>query len=500
MAHELYVVCDRQACSWDSANDRFAESWQKTRQSLTAPLRFFVIPVGGEESENVSVESIRLLGPSPVRDMPVEAEVRLRNYGAVPRSDLPVEILSGGQPIAHANVNLAANAPGQARLWLKFPASGSQVLSAKIQTTGMRFDDQIESAVNVLEPARVLVISGESRSAASPGAADFVRLALAPHEAAGDRGVDPASVRTIGVDDWWGISPDRDDVVILTNIGQLSDDQVRQLEQFTYGGGGIIFAPGDLTDIESANNDLYREGEGFLPASFAQGATSGKTARIGHVEADHPIFDFLRDRPGALADTTVARSLDLSDHAGDARIIASLSDGKPLLIERPYGRGRVLMFTTTLGTAWNQFPMTNVYLPLMQSAVRYLAGASLPERNLKPFEPIEMTFDRAPTEPAATITLPNGQQRRAPAVQSGQRWTLRFTETGQPGRYLVALAGNSSSYVVAASRDESDPAPLSEDRLTWLAKSLEFRQVDAQKEALAAVVTAHARERNCIWR
>jgi hypothetical protein len=402
-----------------------------------------------------------------------------------------VTILAGAQEIARTSVSLPANATGQALAWIEFPASGSQILSARIETSGMRFDDEIETAVNVLEPARVLVITGESHNSNSVGSADFVRLALSPHEAARVRGTDPASVRIIGVDDWWGISPDRDDVVILTDIGQLSDDQVRQLEQFAYGGGGIIFAPGDLTDVESANNDLYREGEGFLPASFSRDSKITPSApHVGQIDAEHPIFEFIRNRSSSLADTTVTRWLDLDDRASDARVIASLSNGKPLLIERPYGRGRVIMFTTTLGMAWNRLPMTGAYLPLVQSTVRYLAGASLPERNLKPSEPIEIVYDHATPGLTATISLPNGQQRHVAPAQSGQRSTLRFTETGQPGRYIVTMGGTSATYVVAAPRDESDPTPLSEDRLRWLQSSLDFRQVDSQKDAMGAVVTA----------
>src|SRR4051812_49064774 len=43
VTHELYVVCDRQASSWENINDRFAANWQKTEQQLASRPRFFVI-------------------------------------------------------------------------------------------------------------------------------------------------------------------------------------------------------------------------------------------------------------------------------------------------------------------------------------------------------------------------------------------------------------------------------------------------------------------------
>jgi hypothetical protein len=359
-----------------------------------------------------------------------------------------------------------------------------------LTSSGLRTDDHIDSAIDVLEPVRVLVISGEDRDSGKQRSADFIRLALAPFASSNQKGIDPAVVRIIGVDDWWGISPDRDDVIVLTNFGSLADDQIRQLEQFVYGGGGLIVAPGNLTDIESANNDLYRDGEGFLPASFKSISTS--STRVQQLDLTHPIFSFLHaNRVAAMQNVPVRKYISLEERGPDTRVLATLSTGQPLLIERSFGRGRVLLFTSTLSTEWNRLPATTLYLPAMQSAVRYLAGASLTDRNLKLGEPIELTFDHQPADLFVTIALPNGTQRRVQAVQSGPRWTFRFSDTNLPGRYIVTTRGSALlNYVVAAPRDESDPKPLSADRWEYLQRSLGFRQVEAQRDAIAAAIAS----------
>src|SRR4051794_34230048 len=48
--HELYIIADQQAASWDPIDDGVAEQWQTTQGLLGSPLRFFVIPVGGAEA------------------------------------------------------------------------------------------------------------------------------------------------------------------------------------------------------------------------------------------------------------------------------------------------------------------------------------------------------------------------------------------------------------------------------------------------------------------
>jgi hypothetical protein len=175
VAHELYIVCDQQASSWERVNDKFTALWQSTQQQLNAPFRCFTIAVGGAEADNVAIESVQLPGPPLIRDIPGQVELRLRNFGPIPRSDLPVRIFANGRQVAQVTTNLAPDSSTVATAWLKFPASGAQVLSARLTSSGLRSDDRMDCAVDVLEPVRVLIITGETRSADRRSSADFLR-------------------------------------------------------------------------------------------------------------------------------------------------------------------------------------------------------------------------------------------------------------------------------------------------------------------------------------
>jgi hypothetical protein len=201
VTHELYLVCDRQANGWESVNEQFAAGWQDVRGGVQSPLRFFVIPVGGDESDNVALESIRIAGPAVVRDMPAQVEVRVKNFGRVPRSNLPLRIYDSGKQIGQTLVNLAPDSSGTATTRIRFSASGSEVLSARLAAAGLPMDDRIDSAIDVLEPVRVLVIGGEERDSEKQRSADFIKLALAPFASSNQKGIDPAVVRSISVDD-----------------------------------------------------------------------------------------------------------------------------------------------------------------------------------------------------------------------------------------------------------------------------------------------------------
>src|SRR5204862_2382538 len=130
-------------------------------------------------------------------DTTAEVEVRVRNYGSTPRTALPLTLTAGGREIARTTVNLAPASASSVKVPATFSTAGSQVLRARVATSGLRTDDELDAATDVLDPVRVLIISGDAAPARNEftAAADYLRLALAPYATVEQRGPDPAAVR-----------------------------------------------------------------------------------------------------------------------------------------------------------------------------------------------------------------------------------------------------------------------------------------------------------------
>ena len=62
-----------------------------------------------------------------------------------------------------------------------------------------------------------------------------------------------------------------------------------------------------------------------------------------------------------------------ADTAG-ARVIARLTDGTPLLVEKKLSEGRVLLFTSGLDNLTNDFPLHPIFVPFIEQTARYLSG------------------------------------------------------------------------------------------------------------------------------
>jgi hypothetical protein len=506
---EVYVVCDRQALNWRGLDaGALADKWRAGAGGADArPVtRFFVIPVGSEKSENVAIESVELVNPPAIRDQPAEVEVRVRNHGRVHRGNLELRI--DDKP---TTVSVGAEAVSTLRVPVRFSAPGPRLVTATLTGTGLKFDDRMQAAIDVVEPIRVLIVSGDERGLPLQNESDFLRVALAPKAAearqkgdadARPRG-DPCRVDVEPAERWDAEKLRNYQVLVLANVPDLTHPQAVAIEQFVYEGGGLWVAPGSLTRPDVYNLLLHRDGAGVLPVRLLPPTAedgSEATTLQGISDFDHPLFRFLKGRPDPIPLVTIGRYFPADVRGRDARVLAQYGSGRPFLVESPAGRGRVLVATTALDADWGTLPLSNFYLPFTQSSARHLTSGLLADRNLSPDAPIVARFGPGTDVTKATVTLPTGDARPLPVT----RGEVRFSRTQQPGVYTLILDGTMPDwqkrirYVVRTPPAESDLTPLSNKDWADLERALSFERVEPARESIAAAVSA-ARGGRELW-
>ena len=491
-AHDVYVITDRQALSWQGVNESFAADWhRRDARPGGGRTRLFVLPAGGADAQNVSVESVELLTPPAVRGQPAEVEIGFRNRGPVRWAALPVTLRAGDRKLPDAQVNLAPDSTSTVRVNVTFDQPGSHVLSAEVKTPGLTFDDRLETAVEVVEPLKVLVLSGDERVSGYRSESHFLRAALAPYHTTGQSGPDPFAVRVVPAENWGEVQLKDFQVVVLANVERFTKEHAQAVEQFVYGGGGLLVAPGNLSRYEEYNAALYKAGAGVLPgALYPPTAADGSqaTSLLG-IDLDHPVFRFVRGRPDPLPPSTIARYFPATRRP-DAKRLAEYGSGDAFLIAGESGRGRVLLVTVPLDADWSTLPLSNFYLPFVQSAVRYLASGAIANRNLEPEKTLVADVGTAAEGRSAALFLPDGTKVDLPVLGFGGRGEVRYAQTRRPGRYRLVVQGGGRpeqtfTYVVPAPRMESDLTPLTEDRWRELEQGLGIRRLDLQERPIA---------------
>jgi hypothetical protein len=499
----VYIICDRQASSWREAGAAFADAWRRANQEDGA-VRLFAVPVGGADAQNVTVESIELLTAPAIRGQPLDVEVRLRNHGPVQWAALPLAVRAGDRRLPPTRVNLAPESATGVRASVQFDKAGSNLLSARARSSGLAFDDRLDVAVEVVEPLNVLILSGDERdpgAGSADGAAagslasfrnesNFLAVALAPYKSSGKAGPDPCVVKVVPAEQWSQVQLKDFQVVVLANVERFTPAQAQSIEQFVYDGGGLLVAPGNLARADEYNAALFRGGAGVLPAELQPPTPSDgsdATALLG-LRLTHPVFQFLRGRPDPLPPATIGRYFPASSRQPDAEL-AEYGSGDPFLIEGKSGRGRVLLVTTPLDADWSTLPLSNFYLPFVQSAVRYLAAGAVPDRNLRPGQVLEATVEGSASGRTATLNRPDGKKVELPVLRFGGRGEIRYADTDRPGTYRLVIHGapagadkdraeQTLDFVVPTPRDESDLTQLTEDRWRELEQGLSLKRLD----------------------
>jgi hypothetical protein len=501
----LYVITDQQAGTWtgDVADPDFATAYRASLSAIDA--QFTVVPVGGPPGaagENVAVTGVELINPPAVTGNPAEVDVALRNFAKSPRAGVPLVLRLRGREVYATTVNLSPQEDRVVTCPLTLDvAAGAHVLTAELRGDN-DLDDSRSAVIDVSPPIRVLVVRGRSAPAGRP---DYLAAALAPYRARGTQENDLAAPTFVNLDEWDEDRLPRYTVLVLDDVPQLSPIQARAVERFVYGGGGVLIAPGAAARTAEYNRLLFREEGGLLPALLqpltpAAREGAGMAARVdaAAIETSHPLLRVLAGRTAAASAAAIFQYFPTTGRTATAHVLASLSSGDPLLIEAPFGRGRVLLVTCSLGGELSSLPLTNVYLPLVQSATRYLAGAALPRRNVLPGQELIATFSATPDVTRAVVVRPDRSQDVIELSEVEDKLEARYGDTRVPGVYTIRPqrpggAALAATFAVAPPAEESDLSTLSAQRWTELSAALGFKKLDSAR-ALAGAASANASE------
>lgn len=245
--------------------------------------------------------------------------------------------------------------------------------------------------------------------------------------------------------------------VVIMNDASPSEAVVARLKRFVEGRGGLLVVYG-------AHASWPTSASAILPATAGAPVdrSRGGAAAVGGLEYGHAIFEpFRAPRSG---DFSAARFYTYRSvtPASDAQILARFDDGAPAVLERTIGRGRVVLWTSTLDLVWNDLPLKPVYLPFVHQLARHLADY----RERASWATVGQVLDLSQEGDASRARIavtPSGQRL---SLEGGQGHVLELTEQGyyevrEQGRH-AALAALAASNVELGESDRTtvDPAEI----------------------------------------
>ena len=415
------------------ATDLTASAWR-----LDAPAPVVTTPAGPERPEVTLLDAARgeRLPNRWVAALAAEPEPAVGSHGyritatvsgqeAEAARDVPLALRVGAgkdeRTAVRSLLDLPASGSVKKSLAHDFASGGPAVVTAALPADALPEDDALSLALDVPREVKVLVVNGAPSAVRHRDVAFFLEAALSgPSSPVRPTVVDAEGFGKARLSDF--------DVIMLLDL-RSPGAKGAELAAFVEGGGGLFVAMGDDVDPDRYEAEM----KGLLPAPLhvvktaAARGTPGaaeKAARLAEIDWDHPVLRIFTGpaREGLESVRTYRYMLLKPDRKeGGARVIARYDDGAPALVEARRGRGRVVLYASTLDPEWSDWTIRTSFLPAMQRIASWLAGALDGRRDA----PGVVGAPRPLAVPEglriAALLGPDGRERRDLPVEGGGR-------------------------------------------------------------------------------
>ena len=192
---------------------------------------------------------------------------------------------------------------------------------------------------------------------------------------------------------------------------------------------------------------------------------------IAWLDKAHPALARLTDPPSLYESVLVYKHVGMAADEAQARVLAKLDDGEPLLVERQIGRGRVVMLGAGVQVGWSNLPLRQIFLPLLMQLTLDLAGVRPCGNELVAGQPISLDLARFAEPVEVEVTRPSGETLRLRSESEpgkiGQ--VFRYADTHEIGVYILRPLGAvpPAQFVYAVNCDpaEADPQKIDPQEL-----------------------------------
>ena len=454
----VLFVTDLQRRDWRQANGTRHEDVYRALRNLRRetdkePPPVTILDVGVADAANVAIEDFRVeQGREAFAGFMVGLSVDLVNYGPRPvdgtltlfmtgaegkrekkgakRVTIPATTGALGHKVKKVPLHqyLRPGSEGPARFEIVFTPSAGQ---DRLAGDSRRFLSLI-----VKPPVRLLPVQTHRN------ALDVLRDVDVLDVIDMGEPVDPIALSTRNLDDI--------DAIVWADADPhgLEDTGMKRLEQFVRRGGGLVAYlgknafPSQINGTSRAPRFFRERGEGLFPMLLEDGPMFD--AQDQPVEMDYksagnsPLF-----LEAAFAGSPEYLGYRRVKDCPKEKIVARYDDGSPAVIEHTFGRGRVLIVTTTPDE--RAFRLNGSLLPVvfLFNAAHYLVAEDPTLRNVLVGRPVRIVLPEGARQ--VTVEPPEnaGGRTQEPVNDASKPFVLN--ETIYPGFYRITVKGVAAS-------------------------------------------------------
>ena len=375
---------------------------------------------------------------------PVGCLVTVSNFSKSPATSTRVTLTADdGPPIDAAVIDQIE--PGKSRavqLNARFDKPGYYTLTAAIGSDRFPADNKRSLAIRVIDHLFTTIVDGDGDAALQDRAGFFLANALIPiSPSRGENYYLKAETITPGALAAADLS--RKNIIFLCDVARLDPAATQNLQSYVRKGGALVIFPGPQVKAATYNNDVILSE--MLPARLGDlrdPGAGGKFVSWQPNEYKSPVTALWNDtKNGNLGSVRATKFFPLTlttsrDRKELAHAIVNYTDGSPAIAEKSYGEGRVVLFSSTANTKWNNLPIHPDFVPLLQRLVAFVAPDEQPGQiNLQPGAALQVKVAADLVGREINVITPNGKGVPRPAGKVellNQEAVVRYRDTDEP--------------------------------------------------------------------
>ncbi len=498
-AREVCILTDSSVTAWKSPD----ESGLADLLTQNDWLQVYLIDVGVAQPNNISLSNLKLSDETTAPGRPLQLNVTVSSTAAAsPNAIVETFLLDqDGREIRVGAPQRVAIETGAADLTVPIQAPEGQVFVngfVRLSASDPLPDDSIRYFSFGIRPRpKVLLISDRLEESY------YLKNVLQPDEAdrLGWQFYDCTRITTPQSSQY---SFANFDIVCVINCSAPDAAFWTSVQRFAESGGGVFVVAGaNGIQPEKWSTADSRQVLPGLPIRAVPLRNAGNPAALKVMADQHSITRrFAQDDEWRteLSHASFDRGWAVETQGDATSVLMQFTDvgDRPAMLERRVGAGRCVMFTSALdnlvsgGSLWNNLVIENwAFLPLADSIMQELIGASDQQRNFTAGKPIEIAVPASQRFGQYLLRRPGFRQTRGelPLEES----SILIADADDPGAYGIRPFESASTFQSAFSvnmkDEESDLSRITKDQLDNILGADRYSMVTRPEELQQIVRT-----------
>jgi hypothetical protein len=481
---EIYLFTDLSRVAWSS------EAGAKLHDKLeeNKDIALYIIDVGVEDPRDFALGDLRLPAELLAKNTPLRVETDLVRLGPEENRTVELSIIdAAGQPQVRGQYPAKATPDGPQLVEFSvagFDKGTHQGLVKITSEDNLPADDARYFTVEVRPPWKVLVAATAGNRDKAANTAE----AIAP-DIFKRSGQARFECEVVTIDELTDKPLEEYAAVCIVDPPPLGDRVWQTLTEFVENGGGleIFLGPSAVPPGMQPEDFSTPAARHLLPGKLAR-RWNRQEAFLAPQDYQHPLLSKFRSVAGGVPwdAFTVDTHWQFTELDQGVNTILPYSNGQAAMLEKPVGKGRVLVFTTDVNDnardneIWNLLVVGSESWPFMMlraESMLYLVGSGDERLNYLTGDTVTLRIPEAERQSIFTLQTPDGEN--LPQSVDQKTGLLTITSSNTPGNYVLRAGASEGGvrygFSINIPATSTELARITKEELTELLGKDRFR-------------------------